>query len=208
LIEAGMLGQITEEQVQWLKAIQENTDRSFRVLDAVERLIAIQQDDVRIDWSNFIASELIDEAKARVQDQVQVHRHTLELQIPDNVPVARGDFYQSMIVLTELLDNAIRYTPQGGTIRLSVDNLGSHVLFSVADSGIGLRPEDLDKVGKPFWRGDYQPLVRQYTGTGLSLFLAQQLLALQGGELIFSGEADLGSTFSFTLGTAANAPQA
>lgn len=203
LIEAGMLGKITEEQMQWIKAIQENTDRSFRVLDAIERLIAIQKNEVRIDLSNFIASELLDEAQARVRDQVKAHQHKLEVQIPDNVPVAQGDFYQSMLVLADLLDNAIRYTPQGGLIRLSVDNLGSHVLFTVADNGVGLRAEHLDKVGSPFWRDDSQALVRQYTGTGLSLFLAKQLLALQKGELIFSGEAELGSTFSFTLATAA-----
>ncbi len=115
--------------------------------------------------------------------------------------MARGDFFQSMIILSDLLDNAVRYTPDGGTIRLSIDNLGSHVLFSVADSGIGLRPEVMDQVGTAFWRDESQPLVRESTGTGLSLFLAKQMLALQGGELIFSGQADLGSTFSFTLAT-------
>jgi signal transduction histidine kinase len=57
----------------------------------------------------------------------------------------------------------------------------------------------MQHIGQPFWRGDYHPLVRQHNGTGLSLFLIKQMLALQGGEFIFSGEPDLGSTFSFTL---------
>ena len=70
------------------------------------------------------------------------------------------------------------------------------------DDGIGLRPEDMEKVGKPFWRADHHPLVHYNTsGTGLSLFLAKQILALQHGELICYGEPDLGSTFSFTLPT-------
>jgi len=77
--------------------------------------------------------------------------------------------------------------------------LGTHVLFSVADTGIGLSEDDLEHVGKPFWRGEHQRLVRQHAGTGLRLFLAQRILALQQGELIFSGESDFGSTFSFTL---------
>jgi signal transduction histidine kinase len=94
----------------------------------------------------------------------------------------------------------VRYTSEGGHIRLSVDSLGPYVLFNVADNGIGLRQEDMDNIGQPFWRGDFHPLVRQHvTGTGLSLFLARQILALQGGELIFSGEQAVGSTFSFTL---------
>ncbi len=84
LIEAGMLGQITGEQIAWLKAIQENTDRSFRMLDAIQRLIAIQKGEVRIELSNFIASELLQEAHARIQDRAQAHQHTLSVQVPES----------------------------------------------------------------------------------------------------------------------------
>jgi two-component system sensor histidine kinase/response regulator len=84
---------------------------------------------------------------------------------------------------------------------MSVDNLGTHVLFSVADNGIGLTPEDIEKIGRPFWRGNHQRLVRAHAGTGLHLYLAKQILALQDGELIYSGEPGVGSTFSFTLRT-------
>jgi signal transduction histidine kinase len=199
LIQAGMLGQITDEQARWLDAIQENTDRSFRLLDAVQRLMAIRQQQVRIEWSDFIASDLLEEAYERIKDRTKAAGHHLKVQVPDVVPVAHGDFYQSLMILTDLLDNAVRYTPEGGDIRLSADSLGTHVLFSVADSGIGLRSQDMAHIGQPFWRADDHPLVRQHNGTGLSLYLAKLTLALQDGELICSGEPTLGSTFSFTL---------
>lgn len=199
LLSAGTLGQITEEQAQWLLAIHENAQRAFRLLDAVQQLIALQRGEVQVDWSNFVATDLLEEAYARVLNRASARGHELALAVPESVPMVQGDFYQSLLVLTDLLDNAIRYTPPGGTIRLSVDSLGTHVLFSVADNGIGLRPEDMDTVGQPFWRGEHHPLVRQHPGTGLSLFLARRLLALQGGELIFSGEAGVGSTFSLML---------
>ncbi len=199
LLQAGLLGQITAEQGQWLEAIQENTNRSFRLLDAVQYLLTLQRGEVQVDWSDFVASELIAEAQKRMQDRIHARRHELSVQLPDTVPLARGDFYQSLLVLSDLLDNAVRYTPQGGQIRLSVDSLGTHVLFSVADNGIGLRPEDMELVSTPFWRGEYHPLVRQNAGTGLSLFVARHVLAMQSGELIFSGEPGVGSTFSFTL---------
>ncbi len=199
LLSTGTLGQITEEQAQWLGAIHENTQRAFRLLDAVQQLIAMQRDEVQVDWSHFIASDLLEEAYSRVLNRASARGHEMALSVPESVPMVRGDFYQSLVVLTDLLDNAVRYTSPGGLIRLSVDSLGTHVLFSVADNGIGLRPEDLDSVGKPFWRGDHHPLVRQHPGTGLSLFLARRILALQQGELIFSGEPGVGSTFSFML---------
>ena len=199
LIQAGMLGKITDDQAVWLNAIQENTDRSFRLLDAVQRLIAIRQQEVRLDWSQFIASDLLEEAYERIKDRARAAGHKVTVHVPDVVPVAEGDFYQSLILLTDLLDNAVRYTPEKGEIRLSADSLGTHVLFSVADSGIGLRPEDLDHIAQPFWRADDHPVVRRHNGTGLSLYLAKLTVALQHGDLIFSGEPGLGSTFSFTL---------
>lgn len=201
LVQGGLLGQITADQDQWLQAIHENTNRAFAVLDAIQELMALQAGQVRLDWVSFISTDLLKEAWERVRDRARQHRHDIIIQAPDAVPLAHGDFYQSLLVLTDLLDNAIRYTPDGGQIRLSVDSLGTHVLFSVADNGIGLTPEDTQHVGEPFWRGDHHRMVRQHPGTGLRLYLANQILALQGGELIFSGEPDVGSTFSFTLHT-------
>lgn len=201
LVQAGLLGQITPDQDVWLQAIQVNTDRAFSVLDAIQEMIAIQKGEVRLDPVNFISTDLLSEGWERIRDRARSFNHEITIQAPDVVPLARGDFYQSLLVLTDLLDNALRYTPSGGQIRLSVDSLGTHVLFSVADSGIGLTPDDLNHIGQPFWRGDHHRLVRQHPGTGLRLYLAKQILALQEGELIFSGEPGLGSTFSFTLRT-------
>jgi signal transduction histidine kinase len=201
LVQGGLLGQITAEQDQWLAAIQENTERAFAVLDAVQELVALKSGQVKVDLVNFISTDLLTEAYERVRDRARFYNHEITIQAPDVVPLARGDFYQTLIVLTDILDNAMRYTPPGGQIRMSVDNLGTHVLFSVADSGIGLTADDLEKAGRPFWRGDHNRLVRQHTGTGLRLFLARQVLALQEGEMIFSGEPGVGSTFSFTLRT-------
>ncbi len=200
VIQSTLVDLMSEEQVQWLQAIDDNTDQAFLALDAVDRLVALIRHDVQINWANIITTELLEEAQNRIAERATQAKHQITIQVPDIVPLAYGDFYQSLLILNNMLDNAIRYTPPGGQIRLSVDNLGTHVLFSVSDNGIGLQPEDIEKVGKPFWRGDHHPLVRyNASGTGLSLFLAKQILALQDGELIFSGEPELGSTFSFTL---------
>lgn len=199
LIQAGLLGQITDEQGGWLNAIHDNTARAFALLDAIQQILDLHRGQVRIDWGRFISTDLMEEAYERVRDRAEARSHEVTITAPEIVPMAMGDFYQSLIVLTDLLDNAVRYTPLGGQIRLSVDNLGTHVLFSVADNGIGLTEEDLKHVGKPFWRGEHHRLVRQHPGTGLRLYLARRILALQQGELIFSGEPDVGSTFSFTL---------
>lgn len=199
LVQGGFLGQITPEQDSWLEAIQDNTNRAFAVLDAVQEMIAIQQGKVRLEPVNFLSTDLLTEVWDRMRDKAKQYNHDVEVQAPDLVPLARGDFYQSLIVLTDLVDNALRYTAPGGKIRLSVDNLGTHVLLSVADSGVGVTEADMENIGKPFWRGTHHKLVRAHPGTGLRLYIDRQVLALQNGELIFSGEPGKGSTFSFTL---------
>lgn len=199
LVQAGLLGQITPEQDVWLQAIDENTTRAFAVLDALQEMIALKRGQMRLEIVNFISTDLLTEGWERVKDRVRPYNHDVTIQAPEVVPLAQGDFYHALVILTDMLDNAIRYTPPGGQIRMSVDNLGTHVLFSVTDNGIGLSSDDLAQVGKPFWRGTQNKLVRQHSGTGLRLFLAKQMLELLGGELIFSGEPGLGSTFSFAL---------
>jgi signal transduction histidine kinase len=199
LVQAGMLGRLSPEQQQWMQAIQDNTNRSFAVLDSLQQVIALQNGQAHIEWSNFISTDLLNEAYERIRDKARAHQHEVTIHTPEAVPVTSGDFYQSLIILSDLLDNAVRYTPEGGQIRLSVDNLGTHVLFSVADNGIGLTEDDLAHLGQPFWRAQHQKLVRQHPGTGLRLYLARHMLALQQGELIFSGAPGVGSTFSFTL---------
>jgi hypothetical protein len=199
LVQAGFLGQITPEQDQWLQSIQENTGRAFAVLDTVQQLTALNRGQVRLEAVKFLATDLINEAWNRQRDRANAADHEISVQVPSSVPLAHGDFYQALIILADLLENAILYTPPGGKIRLLVETVGAHVLFSVVDNGIGLSADDLAHIGQPFWRGDHHKLVRQHPGTGLRLHLARALLAKMGGELIYSGQPGQGSTFSFTL---------
>ncbi len=199
LVQAGFLGAITPEQDQWLQSIQENTRRAFSLLDTIEQIIALQRGIVRLDVVNFLATDLMTEAWNRLRDKSNAAGHEINLEVPTSVPLARGDFYHALMILADLLENAILYTPPGGHIRLVADNLSSHVLFTVIDTGIGLTPSDQAHVGQAFWRGHHHRLVRQHPGSGLRLYLARDLLTRMGGELIYSGQPGQGSTFSFTL---------
>lgn len=199
LVQAEMPAEIGAEQGWWLATARSYSERSLRLLDTVEQIIALEQGRVQFDLVNIVTSDVLKEAQSRCAGLVAARGHRLTLAAPPVVPLACGDYYQTLVVLVDLLDNAARYTPEGGSIRLAVDSLGTHVLFSVVDSGIGLSADDLAQVGRPFWRGDRHPLVRLHPGAGLRLYLAKRTLARQAGELIFSGEPGRGSTFSFTL---------
>ncbi len=198
LMQAGLRGEVTADYSRWVNTVHDNTDRAFSLLEAVQQMIDLRTGRFTLTCGDFITSELLQAGFLRAIHEASVQDQELLVDMPEAIPVAHGDFDQCLHILNALLDNAVRYTPQGGRIRLSVDSLGSHVLFSVADSGIGLTTEDMQNIGKPFWRGT-QRRVRQHSGAGLRLHLAGQVLGLQQGQLIFSGELGLGSTFSFTL---------
>jgi signal transduction histidine kinase len=169
------------------------------MLDGMEQFIALQHGLFEVTPLIFACALLLREAHDKMLPEAQARGLQLSMRLPDNSLRAQGDYQRTLVIMLDLLDNAIRYTAPGGTIHLSADDIGTHVLFSVADSGIGMTPDDMEMVGQPFWRAQHQPLVRRQAGAGLRLALAREVLALQNGELIFSGEIGAGSTFSFTL---------
>lgn len=199
LVQAGLLGHITVEQERWLQAVQDNTRRAFALLDTVQQITALHTGRTMLHSTSFPPRDLLEASYERARDKARVRQHKLILHPSGQLPRTSTDFYQALIVLNELVDNAIQYTPQNGRIELSVDTLGTHILFSVIDNGIGLSQEDLQHIGQPYWRCERQPLVRQISGTGLHLYMVRQILGRLGGELIYDGEPDKGSTFSFTL---------
>lgn len=169
------------------------------LLDGMAMVVALRQGLIRATPLVFSANMLLREAERHAHELTEPREQTVSVLYPEDELQAVGDYQRVLDILTDLIDNASRYTPRGGEVRLKAESLGTHVLFSVDDNGIGLRPEDEPHIGKPFWRAPDQPLVRESDGAGLRLYLAQRILALQNGELVFSGDPDVGSTFSVML---------
>jgi signal transduction histidine kinase len=103
-------------------------------------------------------------------------------------------------ILTNLVDNAYNYTPPGGHISITLIELGGEVRVSVSDDGIGISPEEQERVFERFYRGE-DPLVLATAGTGLGLSIVRQLVEMHGGRIWLesSGVPGEGSTFSFSL---------
>jgi signal transduction histidine kinase len=169
------------------------------LLDSLIVIHQLRQHALTIEPTTFDPLELLETAQQMVRERAEQHDHQINILADQSLPFVQADFDRSLNILLDILDNAIRYTPNDSVIRVSADSIGSHVLFTIADSGIGFSADDSEQVGTPFWRALHEPLVRNHHGTGLRLFLAKQVLALQGGEMFFSGEPNFGSSFSFTL---------
>jgi signal transduction histidine kinase len=121
----------------------------------------------------------------------------LELAAEENVPEVVGDADRLAQVLRNLLSNALRHTPAGGRVAVSVSRAGQQVQLQVADTGSGISPEDLPHVFDRFYRGSQNRGRRN--GAGLGLAIARQLIAAHGGQIAVSSPPGLGTTFTIAL---------
>jgi len=122
---------------------------------------------------------------------------TIQSQHAEGQPMVRGDRDKLYQVLTNLIDNAIKFTPAGGEVRVASEIEEGFVRVRVADTGSGIPPHEIDKVFDKFYRGE---TVRSDSrGAGLGLALAKDLIKLHGGRIWVTSEVGKRSEFSFTL---------
>ncbi len=174
-------------------------DELINLIDALERLNTLRRGLLVVHPIVFSPAELLRQTKRTMAARAAAKDQTLTVDTEADAPAVLADGDLSQEVLDALVDNAIRYTDYGGDIRVNAESVGAEVLFTVTDTGIGIEPDDIDKIGIAFFRATGQPLVQAQHGAGLRLFIARHLLDVQGGELMYSGEPGLGASFSFTL---------
>jgi signal transduction histidine kinase len=119
----------------------------------------------------------------------------LWVDVPPEVPDVRADRARLLQILSNLVGNAVKFTPAGGSVRLSAEAAGESVRFCVIDTGRGIDPEHLPRLFERFWqarRGDRQ-------GLGLGLSIAKAVVDAHGGRIWAESTPGAGSTFSFTL---------
>jgi PAS domain S-box-containing protein len=119
---------------------------------------------------------------------------SLRVDLASAPPAVRADRVRLIQVVSNLVSNALRFTPAGGTITVAAERFGERVRFRVADTGVGIPAADRPRVFERFWRGDHSQ-----AGTGLGLAIARGLVRAQGGEIWMESEVGRGTVFHFTL---------
>jgi two-component system sensor histidine kinase VicK len=152
-------------------------------------------------------SRIVEEVLRSNRVQIQRKHLTLNLDIPPGLPLVWGDRHRLEQVLTNIVVNAWKFTPEGGeiTICAECDSSGSDgqenrevVHVSVKDNGLGISSEDQDKIFQKYFRTGRKE-AREIPGTGLGLSLAKDLIEMQGGQIWFESEYHEGTTFHFTV---------
>jgi signal transduction histidine kinase len=204
----GMAGELSEAQRSLLETVRSNVDRMNSLVSELLDISRIESGRVRLDLGDVSIPGMVKEVLRAIQGQIEGKQQSLKVEVAPDLPLVRGDRSRLMQVLTNLVSNAHKYTPKGGDITVSArawadgqdgGREDEFVLCAVADSGIGMSPEDQERLFKTkYFRAD-DPAVRSVPGTGLGLVITKSLVELHGGEIWVESELGLGSTFFFTV---------
>ena len=144
-------------------------------------------------------AEVLDSVRSSFQKEVEERQLTISTEVADR-PVLLGNPDHFRLLWSQLLSNAIQYTPNGGRITLSLktDSHERQVQGTVSDTGIGIATEEIPRIFEVFYRSEAAKSIKE-TGTGLGLSIVQQILSLYGGTIEIDSTPGKGSSFRFTL---------
>ncbi len=197
LMRGGMVGPVNDQQKQFLAIVRNSVDRMNALVSDLSDISKIDSGRLKLEVKEVDATTCAGEAVDGLKPQINEKGQTLVVNLAP-LPSVRVDKPRLTQIITNLLTNAHKYTPSSGTITLTAEAGETHVRFTIADTGVGISPDDQAKVFTLFFRAEH-PAVREQTGWGLALHLTRRLVELFGGQIGFESELEKGSTFWFTV---------
>jgi len=187
-----------------LNIINQETRRLERIVGEMLSVAEIEAGSFKVRRDDVYMDVLIGELEADYAAQAADKKITMKFIRPPKLPKLQGDRDKIALSLHNLLANALKYTPAGGEVTVAIDVRGNQLVIDVADTGIGIKPEDAEHVFDKFYRSA-DPRVEKITGTGLGLTLAREVIRLHGGDVTLQSELNRGSTFTATFPVSAEA---
>ncbi|RLC91114.1 MAG: hypothetical protein DRI77_14205, partial [Chloroflexi bacterium] len=197
-IHAGAAGPINENQRRFLGIIESNTDRLTALINDLLDISRVETGRVRFEVKPLQIGEVIADVVNILAGQAEINDQTLTYEVVGGLPDIMGDRDRLNQVLTNLIGNAIRYTPEGGEIEVRAYPVEGAVRVDVQDTGIGIDSQDMAHIFERFYRSDH-PLVQEKRGTGLGLSIVKMFVEMHGGRIWVESEPGEGSTFTFIL---------
>ena len=183
---------------RFLAIILEHSRRLARLTEDLLRLSQMDAEQLEMEIRAVSVPQLVESCYETAQRRAGEKGLTLSLNLPSQLPDVLADNRRLQEVLQNLLDNAIQYTLPGGKIVLSAEALGDEVVFTVADTGIGIPQADQPRIFERFYRVDVARS-REAGGTGLGLSISKHLVEAQGGRIWVESEVGVGSKFHFSI---------
>ncbi len=207
LLCRGAVGKLNDTQRDFLNTVQSNVDRMNTLVSELLDVSRIESGSMHLEFADLAIEQVIEEALQTIRGQIEAKQQTLEVEIAPDLPLVRGDRSRLVQVLTNVVSNAYKYTPEGGHIAVRAQmwsdgrdetEPNEFVQCSVTDTGIGITPQDQERLFTKYFRADH-PAVHSVPGTGLGLVITKSVVELHGGEIWLESQVGEGSTFTFTI---------
>jgi signal transduction histidine kinase len=207
LLAAGSVGQVNEMQANFLSTIRSNVERMSALVSDLNDNAKIEAGRLRLDYKPVAVPDIVEDVVRSTRRQVEDKHQSIELNLSSQLPPVWADRIRVGQVLTNLLSNAHKYTPESGKILVGAEATNNQwdpegarqvVHVWVRDDGIGISIEDQAKIFQKFFRSD-DSKAREVPGTGLGLNITKSLVEMQGGRIWFDSEYRKGTTFHFTV---------
>jgi len=192
-----MFGELNEKQEEYSKDIHASGQHLLALINDILDLSKIEAGRMELELTEFDLPTALDNALMLVRERAQRRSLTLHKDVDAGVGQIQGDERKIRQVVLNLLSNAIKFTPEGGRIELAAVPKGGCVKVSVSDTGVGIAPEDQEKVFEEFRQVGTAD--KKAEGTGLGLTLCRKFIELHGGRIWVRSQLGAGSTFTVTI---------
>lgn len=195
LLDGALQDKLTAEQ--FLSVINDETDRMTRL---VKDLLTLSQHDggISLNLEDTSLSDLVTSCVSRMKREAEIKNQALKLKIKQSIPIIKVDRYRIDQLIINIIGNAIKYTPEKGTISVQLYCERDQIIISVEDNGIGIPAPDLNRIFERFYRVD-KARSRQMGGTGLGLAIAKEIAVLHGGDINVKSKLGKGTSVSIVL---------
>jgi two-component system phosphate regulon sensor histidine kinase PhoR len=194
-IEQGAI-ENTPDTRKFLQTIRENAGRLDRLVDDLLTLSNIELGETKLDFRELVIADVLEKARALIQTKADLKGITIREELPAALPPIRADQDKAVQALLNILDNAVKFTPDGGRIDVTAsEEQKDFITIKVMDTGPGIPRSDLPRLGERFYRVD-RTRSRDLGGTGLGLSIVKHLMKAHGGEIRIDSIPGQGTTVS------------
>jgi len=183
---------------EFLSIIYQDSNRLANLINDLLDLSKIESGKMKMNFIPLEPVSMIRRAVAIMENQAQARSIAIKLNLTPDLPKIKADETRFSQVMINLLDNAIKYTPENGSVVITANVVNNALQIDVADTGIGISEKDLPRIFERFYRVD-KARSREMGGTGLGLSIVKHIVQAHAGHVRVKSEPGLGSTFSFTI---------
>ncbi|MCX6764653.1 MAG: HAMP domain-containing sensor histidine kinase [Candidatus Nealsonbacteria bacterium] len=198
LLNSGRVGEVQNDQQEYLKILKENSERMESLISQLLTASKFEQGKIPLKMAGFSLKTLTEKVITELKPLSNASNIEVKFECKEEIPDIFGDQDWIREVISNLLDNAIKYTKNKGEVKITIFKKGQKIYFEVKDTGAGIPKEDQKYIFEKFFRAQ-NILKKQTQGSGLGLFIAKSIIESHKGKIGFKSEAGEGSTFWFLL---------